>query len=481
MESSLATTRRHGTGAASRYGTGGSRDLPTTGFVIMAPSFMSNSAGIGCLYRLCHELRGRGYSAFMAGGTRGAAHLDAPIVDLAEAAELGRRGYAAVYPETVAGNPVGSPTVIRWVLNRPGLLGGDFVYDDRELVFCYSDVFRPYVRNQVAGKLYMPTIDENIFHTDDWDVSRRGLECFYVGKSTWKPGIVDRDAAFEITRESPAKSELGKLFRASRALYCFDNSTILIYEAMLCGCPVVVIPDGTQTKEDYASLELGADGIAWGMEEFRGEAVDVPAVRKRYARAKDDFVRQFDQFIAASGQRTIPPGADASVRRALTEEPCELQPGQTLAPAVLQQPRRPVSAGRRIEREFRRWRKEMRAGWLERGFARRLANELRSPRGRAVLAERSVAPRVLTCFYLGRKRWRDGVVDRKEAYHVKVHKRTALADLVSLFRSAKVLHCFDPTSPVVEIALAAGCPVMLVAGAGAPVRRAPAPSIARAG
>jgi hypothetical protein len=34
---------------------------------------------------------------------------------------------------------------------------------------------------------------------------------------------------------------------------------------------------------------------------------------------------------------------------------------------------------------------------------------------------------------------------------------------------------------VVEIALAAGCPVMLVAGAGAPVRLAPAPSIARAG
>ena len=121
----------------------------------------------------------------------------------------------------------------------------------------------------------MPTIDEKLFYCDDWDLSKRSLECFYVGKSQWKEGVIDRSRAFEITRETPPKKELGKLFRASRVLYCFDNSTILAYEAILCGCPVVVIPDGTQTRENYESLELGMDGIAWGLEELDRVKVDV--------------------------------------------------------------------------------------------------------------------------------------------------------------------------------------------------------------
>ena len=330
----------------------GTPDLPTTGFVVFGPSFVSNSAGIGCLYRLCHELRRLGYSAFMAGGQRGAPHLDAPMVDLVEAAELCRRGYVAVYPEVVPGNPFGSPTVIRWVLNRPGLLGGDEVYDDDEIVFCYSDVYRPYVRNRVAGKLYMPTIDEEIFRTDEWDISRRSLECFYIGKSSWKDGVVDRDKAFEITRHTPAKSDLGKLFRAARVLYCFDNSTILIHEALLCGCPVVIIPDGTQTKEDYAGHELGTEGIAWGVEEFHGQSVDVPAVGRRYEQAKSDFGRQLEHFIAVSRQKIIAPGADAGVRRLEPEKQPDLQPGQAVAAVV--QPCRQISA-RQSARQFLRW------------------------------------------------------------------------------------------------------------------------------
>lgn len=456
-----------------------STDTPTTGFVIVGPSFVANSAGIGCLYRLCDYLRRRGFSAFMAGGQRGAAHLDAPIVDLVEAARLCSRGYAAIYPETITGNPLGSPTVIRWVLNRPGLLGGDEVYADDELVFSYSDVFRPYIRNRVAGKLYMPTIDESIFHADDWDISHRSLECFYVGKSTWKDGFVDRRKAFEITRDTPAKSELGKLFRAARALYCFDNSTILIYEALLCGCPVVVIPDGTQTKQDYARLELGAEGIAWGIEEFRGESVDVPALRSRYRRTKAAFHDQLDHLIAVSGQRPVAPGADVAVPRADTEPPATAV--KAGAPPTCAQPSRRLSFGRRFERGLRSWRKNLQARWKERQICRRLARELDTPQGRNGLVERFLAPRALTCFYVGHSgRWREGVVDRTVSYEVQIHPGTTLSDLVSLFRSARVFYCFDGDSPLVPIALAAGCPVQLVRGDGPPESLVPQASILRA-
>ncbi len=275
------------------------------GYVILAPSYRPISAGIYCMYRLCHELNRRGFRSYITGSARTTSHLTAPLISRSKARRLCRGGFTAVYPETVFGNPLQARSVARWVLNRPGLLGGEAVFDESEMVFYYSDLYRPYIQNRVAGKLYMPTINEEIFFCDDGDLSKRSLECFYVGKSKWKDGIVDRNRAFEITRGTPPKRELGTLFRASRLLYCFDNSTILAYEALMCGCPVVIIPDGTQTKEDYQRMELGTSGIAWGLEELPGVLAEVSKLRERYQSVKRDFQTQFDAFVAITqaGQR----------------------------------------------------------------------------------------------------------------------------------------------------------------------------------
>ena len=237
----------------------------------------------------------------MAGSDRPAPNLEAPLLALADAQRLCVNGFAAVYPETAVGNPLGASTVVRWVLNRPGLLGGDAKYDAGEHVFYYSDVYLPYIRNAVRGKLYLPMIDESIFFCDSQesgDLAERTLACYYIGKSTWKEGYCDRGRTFEITRDTPPKSELGKLFRASRVLYCFDNSTILVYEALMCGCPVVIIPDGTQTEEDYSRLELGTDGIAWGLEQLAQVRVNVDNLKERYRKAEKDFDTQLEQLLA---------------------------------------------------------------------------------------------------------------------------------------------------------------------------------------
>ena len=278
----------------------------TRGYLLLAQPYVPNSAGVGCSYRLCHELNVRGYPSFMVDTYRTAPQWTAPLISWKEGRRLARQGYIAVYPENVVGNPLAATTVARWVLNRPGLLGGRPMYDDSELIFNYSDVYKAYIHNAIAGKLYMPTIDQSIFFCEDDNLSRRTLECFYVGKSTWKDGVIDRNKTFEITRRSPSKSELGKLFRASRVLYCFDNSTILIYEALLCGCPVVVIPDGTQTRSDYEKLELGAEGIAWGMEERDRVRVDVQRLQRRYQAIEEEFLVQLAQFIAITQQTAHP-------------------------------------------------------------------------------------------------------------------------------------------------------------------------------
>lgn len=291
---------RHVTSVLARHRSLNGVAEPRAGYVVFAGSYVSNSAGIACLHRLCHELNARGYPAFATGGQIAAPSLDAPMISVDVAKYLCSQGFIAVYPETIAGNPFHADTVIRWVLNRPGLLGGDEVYAQSELVFSYSEVFTPYIRNPIAGKLYMPTIDESIFFRDDSCHVPRSLECFYVGKSQWKEGIVNPDIAFEITRDSPNKSELGKIFRAAKVLYCFDNSSIIIYEALLCGCPVVVVPDGTQTRADYEQLELGTTGICWGADEFQDSSFDPAPAFARYEAVKRDYQVQLKELMETS-------------------------------------------------------------------------------------------------------------------------------------------------------------------------------------
>lgn len=357
------------------------------GYVVLGGPYLSNSAGIYCLHRLCHELNRLGYHSLVSLGSSSIAvdasqqapGMQAPMIDWHTAKDLCASGYVAVYPETVKGNPWKARKVARWVLNRPGLLGGDAVYDETEKVFCYSDLFLPYVKNAVVGKLHMPTIRQDLFFNDPTDQRPRSFDCYYVGKSQWKEGACDPKQTFEITRGTPPKQELGKLFRATRILYCFDNSTILVYEALLCGCKVVVIPDGTQTKQDYDQLELGTEGIAWGVEEISQTVSNVPALQKRYAKLEADFQDQLQQFIAQT--------QDAAGTKVVQTSP------------------RPVSIWKRSIRELR-----FKARGLEqrvRGWKKRLlqANWLQRLQGRAVFQTASQSEPVIVIVLPADQKW----------------------------------------------------------------------------
>ncbi len=334
------------------------------GYVIMAGPYLSNSAGVICLHRLCDALNRLGYPSFVSVNSRTirvdasqeAPHLNAKLIEWHVAEELCAQGYTAVYPETISGNPWRAASVVRWVLNRPGLLGGEERYDESEKVFYYTDLFLPYIKNRVAGKLHMPTIDQSLFFCEDGKESRRSLDCFYVGKSKWQEGIFDPAQVLEITRTSPPKKELGKLFRATRVLYCFDNSTILAYEALLCGCKVVIIPDGTQTKEDYQKLELGMEGIAWGVDELPQVETNVSALRARYAQLEQDFQTQLQQFVAITHPQAV--SSNSSTNRLPSAEKAG-----SAKPLVWKSAFREIQfKAREVEQRFRRWKKAVQGG-----------------------------------------------------------------------------------------------------------------------
>lgn len=185
-------------------------------YIIMAPPYRHNSAGVRALYELQRHLQEKGYPATIC--QVGRAPSDSIVV----------------YPETVSGNPLGGKTVARLVLNSPGLLGGDEKYDPDELVFSYGREFYP-----EAPLLMVPVIEE--FFRDEGHERTGG--CFWVGKGFYVPRIPETEGLIEITPAWPeTREELARLFNGVNVFYSYDDCTALTTEAGLCGCRVVVIP-----------------------------------------------------------------------------------------------------------------------------------------------------------------------------------------------------------------------------------------------
>jgi ectoine hydroxylase-related dioxygenase (phytanoyl-CoA dioxygenase family) len=308
------------------------------GYVFYIPDYVATSAGIKCMYEICHELNTMGYPSYVTNSGRAGDDLINPIIDLKTAKELVRdHNFIAFYSETVGGNPLKASTVARFVANKPGLLGGDLTYQDDELIFYYSDAYRASIKNNVVGKLYKPMIDQTLFFDDGRAFETRELECFYVGKSSYKSGYFDLNKTLEITRTYPNRGLLGQILRNSQVLYCFDNSTSLAYEAVMCGCPVVIIPDGTVEWQDYLNYELGCEGIQWGLDNFVAKAPRNELLNQRYQQAQNSYHEQLKSFIEVTQQKKRPSYEISQVKssQSTTQTLNDLSSEQILTPAMV--------------------------------------------------------------------------------------------------------------------------------------------------
>lgn len=304
-------------------------------YYIVAPPYVRTSAGIKVLHLLCHALNRIGERSYILPHrfyrSKVAVtnpELNTPLLDkrVLDYDFLTGQTPIVVYPEVISGNPFRAPFVVRYVLNFPGLLGGETHYHSDEFCVAYSEQLAQAVPN-CRMSLFFPASDSRVF-TPFPRVAREG-SCFYAGKYKYVHGGKTFDVtanSTEITRDLPdslSAEEIAALFRRSEVFYTYDNTALAI-EAILCECPVVFVPNPWLT-EIIGVRELGIDGIAWGTdsEELARARATVVQGRQRYLRKCSEFGEQLGRFIdetqEAAGRRTYgapivaPQFGDASV------------------------------------------------------------------------------------------------------------------------------------------------------------------------
>ena len=289
-------------------------------YYIVAPPYKRASAGVVTLHVLCHLLNRVGYPAYLAvwPPARGMwgyqLAMDNKLITPVLNDEVLQSHFAdgltpiTIYPETIEGNLLHAPFVVRYVLYYAGQLGGDRSYPRSEFVVAFSEKIKASLA-RCEGVISFPVADPLTF-IPSTKPKKRTQNYYYAEKylTVFHKKVPERVAqnARRISRDQPdsmTRGELVKALQSARFLYAFEDSAI-IYEALLAGAAVIMMRN-PHFHSTIAEYESGSAGIARdeSAAEIRRALRTVGDYPKSYARWMQTGVEQVEAFIAATQER----------------------------------------------------------------------------------------------------------------------------------------------------------------------------------
>lgn len=254
-------------------------------YVITAPQWETTSGGVRVMYGLYGYLLAKGQVAF-----------------LNQKPTSG--DFIAIYPEIELGNPAGASTVVRYILNKPGVVPalladgtlrqGPTEFDPNDRLYYFSRLFGDAFEKNY---MFLPILSHQLFH--DQKKKTRDKTAYFVGKGIKDPTIqsqfIHPDQAILIDRELAQDQQgLADLLNECEVMYCYDPVTAMTEIARLCGCRVVMI-NSVYSKDQFRHYEPGMNGISWGKDDK--VPLNTRGFARHYQTMKRIFSAKLDVFI----------------------------------------------------------------------------------------------------------------------------------------------------------------------------------------
>ncbi|MCP1574903.1 glycosyltransferase involved in cell wall biosynthesis [Herbaspirillum rubrisubalbicans] len=276
-------------------------------YYFYAPPYRENSGGVRALHYFCHALNLIGQEAYVTTDQVSDTLRTPTLTDdiRLRHEQLGREPIV-IYPEVTTDNPMQARHVVRYLLNVPGLLTGEEVrWQDDDMIYTHGPSVVP--ENLQARLLRIPLIDTRIFNAEGVDDSQRSGCLLWIHRYLDRGGqlLPDTEGFTEISYRVGHRSpqELAQLYRSAKFLYTYEPSTAC-YEALMCGCPVVYLPNDILLSKP-ALGNLTSAGSAWGntpeqIAHAQGTVHDIPAI---YADLEKSFWDELSEFVAHTQER----------------------------------------------------------------------------------------------------------------------------------------------------------------------------------
>lgn len=255
-------------------------------FTVFAPSYNDKSGGAWVLHFLCHSLNQIGYesSIFIYEDSK-----------LANPQFNTPQGYIQdsilIYPEIILNNPLKADKVVRYMLNKEGVLQGKMInWGEKDYPLAFSKVYK-----DNCETLFYPNCDLSIFYNDG---RQKQHNSFYIGKG-YLFGDCPKLDCFEITRTYPSsKQELAEVLRNSKILFSYDALSATNTDAALCGCVPYLLQ---KPNVDLANAELGKYW-AESPEEIDDALVAMSTLYERMEALQKSFPERLGKQIEKIGQ-----------------------------------------------------------------------------------------------------------------------------------------------------------------------------------
>jgi hypothetical protein len=240
-------------------------------YSIVSPPYDVTSGGIRVLYALRSWLEIKGQ-----------------IVDMNVRYDI---PFVGVYPETYWGNDLKADTVVRYLLNKPGVMAnygipGPTEYDPTDEIYAFSRIYAPKGLKK-ERILFLPVINLHIFKDLQ---KKRAKTCYLVGKGR-NLNLHPADS-IELTREfATDQKALAVLLNECQYLYGYDPLSAMYDIARLCGCKVRY--RGNMSRKLLEQYEPGLDGVDFG----EGTTLDPIEFRQHYEGMRELFSKRIDDFI----------------------------------------------------------------------------------------------------------------------------------------------------------------------------------------
>lgn len=237
-------------------------------YLIRTPEFDAASGGIRVMYGLYGALLLKGQLAFLN------CNINSESI--------------GVYPEIYHGNDMFATQVVRYILQKPGMMQtggvqGPEVFDKNDDVWAFSHLFADVDEEKY---MFLPILDTHLFRDQK---KRRTKKFFFVGK-----GVNRGKHPLEAT-ELPRMHDqqlLADLMNECETLYIYDPVTAMSEIARLCGANVVMLDPMEGFEEKY---EPGMNGISFLAD--TPVKLDYIEFQAYYSRMKRDFLYKLDDFI----------------------------------------------------------------------------------------------------------------------------------------------------------------------------------------
>ncbi len=281
-------------------------------FIIRAPTFTGDSGGPISMHLLCSRLRARGEDAYIWPARPDILYGWPSLRNMAYEARCWLKPYSTgpfdnpiarrhdlenaivLYPEHTVGNPLRARHVVRWLLNKPGLLnGGRTNYGPDDLYFFFQAAFDDPAFNHDPDNHLMLLWVNPIWR--DLGLPGRQGTCHMMRKGAGRehvhpPGSIPLDGL--------SHEDMVAVFNRTERFYCYDLYTFYTINAALCGCIPIVVPDPGIAKEQWIRLPKDRYGVAYGEDDVDWAVATRPDLHRQLEAQVALEEEMLDAFVA---------------------------------------------------------------------------------------------------------------------------------------------------------------------------------------